>query len=113
MTVFCQKQPVETTNGYRIDIKTSAICEMCKEAIEKDLTFEKGVKNVNLNLENKVVSVVYNEKKTNPDIIRKRITQVGYHADNMSRDSEAYENLPFCCKDGAHGSKPYEFENQR
>lgn len=99
---LAQQQPIEVAEGYSISIKTSAICEMCKEAIEYDLAYEKGVKNSNLDLENKVVTVVYNPKKTDPQTIRERITKVGYHADDLYRDPEAYDNLPFCCKDGAH-----------
>ena len=96
--VFSASAQTET-----VKIKTSAVCEMCKYAIEKDLAFEKGVKTSDLDVETKVVTVQYNSKKTSPDIIRKRITMVGYHADTLQRDAKAYSKLPDCCKDGAHG----------
>lgn len=99
---LAQQQPIEVAEGFSISIKTSAICEMCKEAIEYDLAYEKGVKSSDLDLENKVVTVVYNPKKTDPQTIRERITKVGYHADDLYREQDAYDNLPFCCKDGAH-----------
>jgi mercuric ion binding protein len=99
---LAQQAPIEVAEGHSISIKTSAICEMCKEAIEYDLVYEKGVKSSDLDLDNKVVTVVYNPKKTDAETIRKRITKVGYHADDLIRDPRAYENLPFCCKDGAH-----------
>ena len=89
-------------NLKTVAIQTSAICEMCKENLEKDLTFEKGVKSVNLDLETKVLNIAYLEGKTNPDILRKRVTMVGYHADSLKRDPKAYEKLDPCCKDGAH-----------
>ena len=94
-----------TAQDETIQIKTSAICEMCKYTIEKDMAFEKGVKSADLNLENKVLTVVYSPKKTDADKIRKRITMVGYNADEYTRDPEAYKNLPACCKDGAHGDR--------
>lgn len=97
-----QKAPMEVAGGFQVEIQTSAICEMCKYAIEYDLAFEKGVKTAELDLENKVVTIIYNRKKTDPEKLRTRITMVGYHADGQKRDSTAYENLPFCCKDGAH-----------
>lgn len=99
-----QKAPVEVDGAYKIEIKTSAICEMCQATLEEDLTFEKGVKTATLNLEDKVMSVVYNPKKTDAQTIRQRIAQVGYHADTLARDNQAYEKLPFCCKDGSHGT---------
>lgn len=85
-----------------IGIQTSAICEMCKERLEKDLTFEKGVKSVNLDLETKVLNIAYINGKTNPDVLRKRVTMVGYNADSLKRNPAAYEKLDPCCKDGAH-----------
>lgn len=95
-------QPVKVADGYQVKIMTSAVCEMCKETIEKDLTFEKGVKEVNLDVETKILTVVYKPKKTDPLKLRTRVTEIGYNADDLNRDPEAYENLPFCCKDGAH-----------
>jgi mercuric ion binding protein len=86
----------------KVEIKTSAICGMCKDAIEEDLAFEKGVKNSVLDLETKIITVEYNAKKTDPEKIRMRITKVGYNADDKQRDPKAYEKLPDCCKDGAH-----------
>lgn len=88
------------SNVKTIGIKTSAVCEMCKDRLEKDLTFEKGVKSVNLDLETKVLNIAYIDGKTNPDLLRKRVTMVGYNADNLKRDPKAYEKLDPCCKDG-------------
>src|SRR5690606_16058198 len=85
-----------------VGIKTSAICEMCKENLEKDLTFEKGVKSVHLDLDTKVLNIAYLDSKTDPDKLRKRVTMVGYHADSLKRDPKVYATLDECCKDGAH-----------
>lgn len=64
-----------------IDIKTSSQCEMCKDRLESGIGIEPGVKEVNLNLENKVLSVKYNPKKTNPDKLRLAVSKLGYDAD--------------------------------
>lgn len=93
-------------NLKTVGIKTSAICEMCKATLEKDLTFEKGVKSVNLDMKTKVLIIGYVEGKTSPDVLRKRVTMVGYHADEMKRDPKAYDKLDPCCKDGAHDNDP-------
>ncbi len=81
-----------------IRIKTSAQCEMCKNTIESDLSFEKGVKNSDLNMENKIITVIYNPEKTNPEKIMKAITKSGYDADSLKADAKAYKRLPDCCK---------------
>ena len=103
LVASAQKEPVKTDKGMKVEIQTSAICEMCQYAIEKALAYEKGVKSADLNLEDKVCTVVFNEKKTNPEAIRKRISMTGYRADSVKRDAKAYADLPMCCKDGAHG----------
>lgn len=101
---FAQKDPVEVDGGHKIEIQTSAICEMCQYTLEKDLTFEKGVKEALLNLDDKVMTIIYNPKKTDANVLRERITKIGYHADTLARDPIAYDNLPMCCKDGSHGT---------
>ena len=96
------QEPIEVQGGHQIEILTSAVCDMCKETLEYDLTFQRGVKSVNLDVPSKVLTVVYNERRTTPDAIRKRVTEIGYHADDLTRDPEAYENLPLCCQDNGH-----------
>ena len=100
-TVLSQSKAITTSGGHLVTIKTSSICEMCKETLESDLTFEKGVRKAEVDLSSKMMTIAYNPKKTNPDKLRKQIASLGYHADGIKRDSLAYEKLPFCCKDGA------------
>lgn len=85
-----------------IKIKTSSQCDMCKETIEKGMAFEKGVKKAVLDVETSILTVEYNPKKTNPDLIRKAVAATGYDADDVPADKEAYDKLHSCCKKGAH-----------
>ena len=50
-----------------IKIKTSAVCDMCKDRIEQGMAFEKGVKNVVLDVDTKIATITYNPSKTTPD----------------------------------------------
>lgn len=84
-----------------IKIKTSAMCDMCKTTIEKDLAFEKGIKNSTLDVDSKIITVVYNPKKTTPDKIRMAISKIGYDADEVPADTKAYKQLNSCCKKDA------------
>lgn len=96
-----QAQVTDAPKPGEIKIHTSAICEMCKEAIEYELTFTKGVKSAELDLDTKEVTIHFNPKKIDPSALRKAIAGVGYHADDVKRDPEAYAKLPFCCKDNS------------
>ena len=88
-----------------IEIKTSAVCGMCKERLERNLVFEKGIKQVNVNLESKTIAVTYRTDKTNPDNIRKAISKMGYWADEVPADEEGHKKLPECCKSEGCGKK--------
>lgn len=81
-----------------VKIKTSAVCEMCKETIEKALAYEKGVKESNLDVNSKIVTVTFDPKKTTVEKIRIALTLTGYDADTLMADKKAYDNLNACCK---------------
>ena len=81
-----------------IKIKTSAICDMCKETLESNLVFEKGIKKSELDVKTALITVTYNPQKTNSDKIRTAITKLGYDADDIPADKKAYEKLSSCCK---------------
>lgn len=85
-------------SNKEVKITTSAQCGMCKTRIENGLAYESGIKNVSLDLETKVLTVIYNPKKTNPDNIRTLINNLGYDADDTKANKEAYDKLPACCK---------------
>ena len=81
-----------------VKIKTTAVCEMCKARIERTLGLSKGVKESNLDLKDKVVTVKYNPKKTTPEEIRATIVNTGYDADDALANQKAHDKLPNCCK---------------
>lgn len=83
-----------------IKIQTSAICGMCEERIESNMAFEKGVTSVELDDKTKIVTISYKTAKTNPDKLREAISKLGYDADDVEADPEAYAKLPACCKKG-------------
>lgn len=91
---IAQEQKKEET----ITIKTSAVCSMCKERLESNMAFEKGVKEVQLDIKTKNLTVTYKTSKTSPEKLKTAVTLIGYDADEMPADSKAYEKLPACCK---------------
>ncbi len=73
-------------------------CESCGKRLENAVYSVKGVKRMDLNEENKTVDVVYNSTKTNADKIREAIAKVGFDADDMKANPEAYAKWDECCK---------------
>ncbi len=83
-----------------VEIQTSAICGMCKDRIEGDLAFERGVRKVELDSETKIVTIVFRTKHTDKEKLKKAITKIGYDADDMPADQKAHDRLPDCCQKG-------------
>lgn len=101
-SAFAQDQA--SSNVTTVKIQTSAQCGMCKDRIEGALAYEKGVSKSELNLTDKVVTVTFDAKKTNPDKIRQLLSKTGYDADGVAADPTAYAKLPACCKKKASTS---------
>ena len=88
----------------KVVIKTFLHCDHCKECETCGLKFKtemlkiKGVKMYELDEKAMTLTVFYNGKKTNLEKIKTAITKLGYDADEMKADAEAYEKLDGCCK---------------
>lgn len=85
-----------------VRIKTSIQCEMCEERIMENLPFEKGVKDIRIDIKSKMVTVVFRNDKTDAHALRESISDIGYDADDVPADPDAYAKLPECCKKGGH-----------
>jgi copper chaperone CopZ len=84
-----------------VEIQTSAVCDMCKETIENQLAFTKGVTAAELDVKTAIVTVSYKTNKTTVEEIRTAINEVGYDADDSPAEKKAYENLHHCCQKDA------------
>jgi len=85
-----------------VRIVTSAQCETCREKLSRDLSYLKGVERTDLDLDTRILMVIYDSGRTTPEKIRKAITRSGYDADELPADPRAYQRLPGCCKKGGH-----------
>ncbi len=83
-------------------IKTSGNCETCKETLEHNIKFEKGVKSVSFDVDSKMLTVQYDAKKTTIEAVKIAVTKLGYDADNLTADPKAYSKLKDCCKKDGH-----------
>lgn len=105
LTISILTFAIEPPKTAEIKIKTSAKCGMCKKRIERDLGVSKGIVNSNLNLDDKVVTITYNTKKTSPEKIKQVISKIGYDADEIIADQKSHDALPDCCQKTAASHK--------
>lgn len=91
-------------NSFKTEkIKVPTVqCEMCKAKIESGLKKVKGVKSVDVNVDDKVATVVFDEKVTSVAGIEKAIANVGYDANDTKANPKSQSKLSSCCRPGAH-----------
>ena len=83
-----------------VTILTSASCVgiCCKDRIEQEMQFTRGVTAVDLDIESSILTVTFKTKKTDVDKLRKAISLIGYNADDVKASKKAHDNLPSCCQ---------------
>ena len=69
------------------DIKTVVLtttpeihCTGCEKTIKENIRFEKGVKSINTNLDDKTITIEYDADKTDVPTIIKGFQKIGYEA---------------------------------
>ena len=70
-----QAKPKKTEE---VTFTVSMTCEGCKEKIEKNISWEKGVKDLEINLEKKTVKINYDPKKTSEEKLKKAIEKLKF-----------------------------------
>ncbi|MCQ2228732.1 MAG: heavy-metal-associated domain-containing protein [Bacteroidales bacterium] len=53
-------------------------CNNCKNKIEKNIPYEKGVKDLDVNIEKKTVTIKYRKDKNTADKLCEAVTKLGY-----------------------------------
>ena len=73
-------------------------CENCENRIKESLKFEKGVKDIVTNLDDKTVTVKYDAEKTTPDNIVKALAKANYTATEANVGAACPKAEGACCK---------------
>ena len=58
----------------------------------------KGVTNGEYDMQTSKLFISYQWKKTNPDKLRKQISNLGYQADDVPANEKVRAKLPACCR---------------
>lgn len=95
----------QTPKKETLIIKTAIHCEHCMqcsscgqnihETIRKK---NKGISKIKINPKDNTITVTYKSTKTNPNEIRKAISEAGYDADDVKASPNSYAKLDSCCK---------------
>jgi len=77
-------------------------CEVCKERIENHLVHEYGVSSVRADYHHHTVAVSWYVDRTNIENIKTALANMGYDADDVKADPDAYNRLPVTCQHLTH-----------
>ena len=95
MAVSCSKSDDE--EKALVDLP-SIQCGMCEKIIEGGLSKREGVVSIDVNIDEKNATVVYEAGLIDLAGIEKAIAGLGYQANETMAVSEAYNDLTKCCK---------------
>lgn len=70
-------------NLKTVTFKTSIHCMSCVKKINDNISFEKGVKDLKVSLDDKSVTVTFDPAKTDETAITKAIEKLGYTAEKV------------------------------
>lgn len=73
-------------------------CEMCETRIEKTAKGVAGVVAASWNQKTKMLTLIYDDKKTSPDKVKQALLKVGHDVGKMKAANKVYNSLPACCK---------------
>lgn len=99
-TAFKKEASVKT-----ISVLTSAVCGECKERIEKELNYTKGIVFAELEMDSKELTVKFKSKVISEKEVIAVINNLGYDAGESKRNEEAFNKLPKCCQSPGHCSR--------
>jgi mercuric ion binding protein len=85
-------------------IKTPGVqCEACKTRIENHLIHEDGIASVRADYRKHTVTVVWYTDRTNIENIKTALANMGYDADDVTAEPDAYKRLPVTCQHMTEG----------
>jgi len=103
-TLFTFSVSAQSKKNQKAVIKTALncdhckVCETCGKNFDENLYKINGLKMYELDEKNMTITVYYNGEKTDLQTIKTEISKLGYDADDVEADKEAYAKLDGCCK---------------
>lgn len=82
----------------KLTMEVDGVCAMCKIRIEKAALGVKGVKYALWDVPSHDLSLIFDERKTDPMKIKMALVAAGHDTKELKATEEAYEKVMPCCK---------------
>lgn len=83
---YAQSGTPKKANEAEVTFSTNLDCPNCQKKVEAKLPFEKGVKDMKVNLEKKEIWVLYQTDKTDKEKLIAAINKIGYEAKEITQE---------------------------
>ena len=78
----------KTADIREVTFVTSIDCKNCVKKVEAKLPYEKGVKDLKINLDDKTVWIKYDASKTDSEKLAAAIVKLGYTAEELTTEKQ-------------------------
>jgi mercuric ion binding protein len=82
----------------KMTMEVDGKCDMCKTRIEKAALAVKGVKYAFWDIPSHQLSLIIDERKTDPMKVKTALVAVGHDTKELKATEEAYDSVHPCCK---------------
>ena len=84
LIVVAQNKKVNYSKTVTFEV--SMTCENCKRTIEKNIAYEKGMKDMKVDLEKKLVTLTFDTRKTSEEKLIEAFEKLGYTAEAVQNN---------------------------
>lgn len=83
-TSSLDKKPSKKSKKYKdVTFRAHLHCENCVKKVMENISYEKGVKGLDVSLEEQRISIKYDPSKTNEEALAKAIQKLGYEVEKI------------------------------
>ena len=84
-SVTISDQKPKKADPVTVTFKTSMTCKNCVKKITENISFEKGVKDLSVSLDEKLVTITYDPSRTDEATLAKALEKLGYTVEKVKR----------------------------
>ncbi len=96
--LLCSTVIFAQEKNKKMNFEVDGKCEMCKKRIEKAALGVPGVKYALWDIPTHQLSLIVDERKTDPMKIKTALVTVGHDTKELKASDEAYASVHPCCK---------------
>ena len=86
------KQAKKKAEIKEVTFKVHLHCANCVKKVRENLSFEKGVKDLHICMEDQIVALKYDASKTNEETLKKAIVKLGVEVKGVSHEGHHHDH---------------------